>query len=77
MAKRRITSAELCWLVADKMRQSHQSLKGFSVAIVPGTRGNWTAVVKSRARRLMTPWSTRLLDSIQKELQALYSLADN
>ena len=75
MAKKRVSSVELTWLIVEQMSEDGNFQKGLSVAVIPDSRLGWRAVIESRARRRMTPRAQRRFEAIQRTLQESYSLS--
>jgi len=75
MAKKRVSSVELTWIIVEKLKEDGSFQKGLSVAVIPDPSSGWRAVVESRARRRMSPRALRRFEALQKELQELYSLS--
>jgi len=75
MAKKRVSSVELTWIIVEKLKEDGSFQKGLSVAVIPDPASGWRAVVESRARRRMSPRALRRFEALQKELQELYSLS--
>jgi hypothetical protein len=74
MAKKRISSIELTWIIVEQMKDDGNFQKGLSVAVVPDSKLGWRAVVEARAHRRMTPRALRRFAAMQKELQQAYAL---
>ena len=74
MAKKRVSSVELTWMIIEQMNEDGNFQKGLSVAVVPDSRLGWRAVVEARAHRRMTPRALRRFAAMQKELQQTYAL---
>ncbi len=74
MAKKRVSSVELTWIIIEQMNEDGNFQKGLSVAVVPDSRLGWRAVVEARAHRRMTPRALRRFAAMQKELQQTYAL---
>ncbi len=74
MAKKRVSSVELTWIIIEQMNEDGNFQKGLSVAVVPDSRLGWRAVVEARAHSRMTPRALRRFAAMQKELQQTYAL---
>ena len=74
MAKKRVSSVELTWIIIEQMNEDGNFQKGLSVAVVTDSRLGWRAVVEARAHRRMTPRALRRFAAMQKELQQTYAL---
>lgn len=75
MAKKRVSSVELTWIIVEQMKEDDSFAKGLSVAVIPDSRLGWRAVVEARAQRRMSLRAQRRFAAIQKELQAAYALS--
>ena len=75
MAKKRISSSDLSWMIFERMRDEAGEPRGVSVAVVPDEGLGWRAIVESRGGKYLSPASVRKLRSIEAQLQATYSLA--
>ena len=74
MAKKRISSVELTWIIVEQIKDDGNFQKGLSVAVIPDSRFGWRAVVEARAQRRMSPRALRRFAAIEKELQQTYAL---
>lgn len=75
MAKKRVSSVELTWIMVEQMKEDDNFPKGLSVAVVADSRLGWRAVVEARAQRRMSPRALRRLAAIQKALRESYTLS--
>ena len=75
MAKKRVSSVELTWIIVEQMKEDDNFTKGLSVAVIPDSRLGWRAVVEARAQRRMTPRALKRFAAMQKELQETYALS--
>ncbi len=75
MAKKRVSSVELTWMIVEQMKDDGNFQRGMSVAVVPDSRAGWRAVVEARAQRRMTPRAQRRFAALEKELQESYALS--
>lgn len=75
MAKKRVSSVELTWIIVEQLKEDGNFQKGLSVAVIPDSRLGWRAVVEARAQRRMTPKALKRFAALQKELQELYTLS--
>jgi hypothetical protein len=74
MAKKRVSSVDLTWIIVEQMKEDDNFAKGVSVAVIPDSRLGWRAVVEARAHRRMSPRAQRRFAAIEKELQQTYAL---
>lgn len=75
MAKKRVSSIELTWIIVEQMKDDGNFQKGLSVAVIPDSEMGWRAVIEARARRRMTTRAQRRFEAIQKALQDAYTLS--
>ena len=75
MAKKRVSSIELTWIIVEQLKEDDNFQKGLSVAVIPDSRQGWRAVVEARAQRRMTPRALRRFAAMQKALQETYALS--
>lgn len=75
MAKKRVSSVELTWIIVEQLKEDGNFQKGLSVAVIPDSKLGWRAVVEARAQRRMTPKAIKRFAALQKELQELYTLS--
>ena len=75
MAKKRVSSVELTWIIVEQLKEDGNFQKGLSVAVIPDSRLGWRAVVEARAQRRMSPRALKRFAAMQKELQETYTLA--
>lgn len=74
MAKKRVSSVDLNWMLIERMKDSGTCPRGFAVAIVADDETGWRAVVETRSRRSLSPRAARQFAEIEKKLQAAYTL---
>ena len=74
MAKKRVSSTELSWMIFDRMREAFGHSRGVSVAVVPDTDLGWRAIIQSRSASYLSPAAIRKLRSIESEFRSGYSL---
>lgn len=75
MAKKRVSSVDLTWMIVEQMKEDGSFQKGLSVAVIPDSKLGWRAVIEARGQRRMTPRAQRRFAALQKELQEAYSLS--
>ena len=76
MAKKRISSVDLSWLILEQMGDPPSRAARVSLAVVADDKLGWRAVVAQRGRRYMTPDDEQRLVAVQKRLRLKYDLAD-
>jgi predicted Zn-dependent protease len=73
--KKRVSAAELCWIVTENIRQIGSFPRKFTLAVVQDETVGWRVVVGSRSRFVMTPQLNRQLHQVEQELREAYTLA--
>ena len=74
MAKKRISSVDLNWMIVEQMRGGDDCPKGIAIAVIPDGKSGWRAVVQPRGQRYLSERAMRRFAAIQKQLQAAYAL---
>lgn len=75
MAKKRISSVDLEWLILEELMQDRGSRAPRpSLAVVPDNKRGWRAVVAAGSQRFMTVESERELTAVQNRLRLMYEL---
>ena len=74
MAKKRIPSADLRWVVLEELKSGGKLSQGMSLAIVSDERVGWRAVVPRNSRRFLTADDDRRLAALQRRLRLEYEL---
>jgi hypothetical protein len=72
MAKKRVSNADLNWMIFERLREEFGSQRPVSVAIVHAPKLGWRAILSRRGSNKDT---ARKLRSIENELRASFSLA--
>lgn len=75
MAKKRLSSVDLNWMIFERMRDEAGEPRGVTVAVVPDGELGWKAIVEGRGGRYLSSAAIRKLRSIEADLRATYSLA--
>jgi len=74
MAKKRISSVDLSWLISEELFLSGSHSARTTLAVVPDDKNGWRVVVANRVRRFLTPDDERRLADIQRKLRSVYEL---
>jgi hypothetical protein len=77
MAKKRVSSVELTWIIVEQLKEDGNFQKGLSVAVIPDPKLGWRAVIEARAQRRMTPRALKRFATMQKQLQETYALSND
>lgn len=75
MAKKRVSSLDLSWMIFERMREEVGYQRSVSVAVVPDTKLGWRVIMGGRSRKLLSSDDVRKLRLIENELRANYALA--
>jgi methenyltetrahydromethanopterin cyclohydrolase len=75
VAKKRISSVDLNWIIIEQMRERGDFPYGLSIAVIADSNSGWRVVVAKRSATGMNPKSMRQLAAIEKQLQAEYALS--
>jgi hypothetical protein len=73
MAKKRISSIDLCWLISEQFDPEARHGRK-SLAIVPDESDGWRVIVANRSRRFLTVGDKRRLAAIQRKLRMVYQI---
>ena len=75
MAKKRISSVDLGWLILEELMQDRGSRAPRpSLAVVPDDKRGWRAVLAASSQRFMTAENERELTAVQNRLRLKYEL---
>ena len=72
MAKKRISSVDLGWLILEELEGRGSSR--LTLAIVPDDKRGWRAVLAASSQRFMTAENERELTAVQNRLRLKYEL---
>lgn len=71
MAKQRISSVDLSWLISEELDRSRSR---WSLAVVPDEKDGWRVIIPNRGRRFWTVADEQRLAEIQSRLRLVYQL---
>lgn len=74
MAKKRISSVDLSWLISEEMHDSGSRRSRMVLAVVHDDKQGWRIVVGKRDERFLTSKDKRRLVEVQKRLRLVYEL---
>jgi len=74
MAKQRISSVELGWLILERLKDGGSRTPRLTLAVVPDDKRGWRAVVAASSRRFLTVENERELTAVQNRLRLKYEL---
>lgn len=75
MARKRVSSVDLNWMIVEQMKDGDDCPVGLSIAVIPDDKLGWRAIVNARSQKRLTTRAMRRFAAIQKELQASYALS--
>jgi hypothetical protein len=74
MAKKRISSVDLSWLILEELSDPRSRGARTSLAVVPDDKHGWRVVVSNRDKRYLTADDDRQLADVQRQLRLVYEL---
>jgi hypothetical protein len=75
MAKKRIASVDLGWIILEQLKDEKEFLVGMSLAVIPDEESGWRTIINAKDRKYMRPSVERRLAAVEKKLQSIYTLA--
>ena len=72
MAKKRVSSVDLSWMIFERLREEIGNKHPVSVAVVPDDELGWRAII---TRRRISKITARKLRQIETEFRSVYLLA--
>ena len=75
MAKKRIASVDLGWIILEQLKDEKEFLVGMSLAVIPDEESGWRTIINAKDRKYMRPSVERRLVAVEKKLQSIYTLA--
>lgn len=74
MAKKRISSVDLSWLILEQFEDPGSRRARTSLAVVPDNKYGWRIVVANGGQRFLSADDKRRLSEVQRRLRLLYKL---
>ena len=74
MAKKRIASADLGWIILEQLKEEKEFLHGMSLAVVPDEKSGWRTIISAGGRKRMRPSVERRLAAVENKLRSVYKL---
>ena len=74
MAKKRISSVDLSWLISEELFDSRSRATRMSLAVVADDKHDWRVIVDNRGQRFLTADDKRRLAEVQRRLRLVYEL---
>jgi hypothetical protein len=75
MAKKRISSVDLSWMIFERMRDEAVTPRGVSVAVVPDAKFGWRVILDGRGGKYLSRAAMRKLRSVENEIRSDFILA--
>jgi hypothetical protein len=73
VAKKRISSVDLSWLISEELFDPKSRVR-MSLAVVPDDKHDWRIVVANGGQRFLTVDGKRRLAEVQRRLRLVYEL---
>ena len=74
MAKKRIASVDLGWIILEQLKDEKEFLVGMSLAVIPDEESGWRTIINAKDRKYMRPSIERRLAAIENKLRGVYKL---
>jgi hypothetical protein len=74
VARKRISSVDLSWLISEELFDSGSRAARMSLAVVPDDKHGWRVIVATRGQRFLTADDKRRLSAVQQKLRLVYAL---
>jgi hypothetical protein len=74
MAKKRISSVDLSWLISEELADPGSRRARMSLAVIPDDKDGWRVIVSKRGQRFLTADDKRRLADVQRRLRLVYEL---
>jgi hypothetical protein len=74
VAKKRISSVDLSWLIAEELFDSESRATRMSLAVVPDDNHGWRVIVAHRSQRFQTAADKKRLAEVERRLRLVYEL---
>lgn len=74
MAKKRLSSVELSWVVLEHLRENGSVPHGISIAVVSDPKVGWRVAVAIRSRRFLNAEGERAIAAVERRLRSEYDL---
>ena len=74
MAKKRISSVDLAWLISEELFESKGDRSRPSLAVVPDVKDGWRVIVGNISRKYWTAADQQRLVDVQRRLRTAYDL---
>ena len=74
MAKKRISSIDLSWLISERLLELGSLRARAALAVVPDREQGWRVIVSNRGRRFLTAVDQRRLAEIERDLRLVYEI---
>ena len=75
MAKKRIASVDLGWIILEQLKDEKEFPVGMSLAVIPDEESGWRTIINAKDRKHMRPSVERRLAAVENKLRGIYTLA--
>jgi hypothetical protein len=74
MAKKRISSVDLNWLILKELSDPRSRAKRPSLAVIPDEKQGWRVIVARESQKFLNAVDERRLADVQRRLRLVYDL---
>ena len=74
MAKKRIASVDLAWIILEQLKEEKEFPVGMSLAVIPDEERGRRTIINTKDRKYMRPSVERRLAAIENKLRGVYKL---
>jgi hypothetical protein len=74
MAKKRISSVDLAWLILEELSDPRSRAPRPSLAVIPDNKYGWRVIIANRSQKLLKADDERRLADVQRRLRVKYEL---
>jgi hypothetical protein len=75
MAKKKISSVDLIWLILEKLSDPRSRSPRPSLAVIPDDKHGWRVIVSNSSKRLLKADDMSRLTDVQRQLRLVYELS--
>jgi hypothetical protein len=74
MAKKRISSVDLNWLILEELSDHRSRAKRPPLAVIPDEKHGWRVIVARKSQKFLNAVDERRLADVQRRLRLVYDL---
>ena len=74
MAKKRISSVDLSWLILEELSNPRSRAARPPLAVIPDEKHGWRVIVATRSQKFLNAVDERRLADVQQRLRLVYDL---